>query len=99
MDHEDAQVGGETRDPTEGLTIRWAGNGQRLVNLSAEKLRVVRRDLRGWTQAELQRRAGLADRYVAHAEAEDGWRRLTTVLRLAKALGVPPLELQADGTE
>lgn len=52
------------------------------------------RELRGWTQTELAERLGLAD-YRLVSQFENGRRdlRVSTVARLAEALGAPPQEL------
>jgi transcriptional regulator with XRE-family HTH domain len=51
------------------------------------------RDSRGWTQEELATRTGLAMVQISRIERGKREVRLTTLLRLAKALGVPAGDL------
>ena len=53
----------------------------------AKRLRQLR-DERGWTQAQLARRAQISRVYVAMLETQAADPRLSIVVRLAKALGV-----------
>jgi transcriptional regulator with XRE-family HTH domain len=54
---------------------------------------------RGWTQGELAKRAGLSVRHVRYLEAGRKTPRLTTVVRLAQALGVRDTDLIRAFTE
>jgi transcriptional regulator with XRE-family HTH domain len=51
------------------------------------------RDRKGWSQAELARRAGLHNSVVNRAERGESSLTLATLDKLAKALGVSPRSL------
>jgi transcriptional regulator with XRE-family HTH domain len=60
-----------------------------------ERLRLVR--LRqGWSQRDLAMRAGVHEATVIRLEASANTPRPSTIRRLARALGVKPLELTTD---
>ena len=54
------------------------------------------RDERGYSQEELAERAGLHRNYVGGVERGERNVALENIVRLAKALAVPPKELFAD---
>jgi transcriptional regulator with XRE-family HTH domain len=62
-----------------------------MVGTNVKRLRAAR----GWTQAELAKRAGVARVSIARLETSPKSRRpeLRTIERLARALGVPVAEL------
>lgn len=84
-------------DALDGLKIDWQANHHRVVMISADKLRELRRG-RGLTQTELAAKAGLSSKLVAKIERQDKQHRLATALKLARALGVAAKELQANAT-
>ena len=51
------------------------------------------RQRRQWTQADLARRARMSPGYVARLETHRHDPKLSTLVKLAKALGVPVTEL------
>jgi len=51
------------------------------------------RDARGWTQADVAKRARVSPGYIARLETCRHDPKLSTLLKLAKALGVPLTEL------
>lgn len=53
------------------------------------------RDRRGWSQAELGRRAGVASSVISRAERGENTLTLRVLERLAKALDVKPRSLLA----
>lgn len=54
------------------------------------------RHKRGLTQEQLAEKAGLAQRTIASIEQGQRWAKLSTLTKLAKALGVPRKELLDD---
>jgi transcriptional regulator with XRE-family HTH domain len=56
------------------------------------KLKALRRE-RGWTQPVLAKRAGVSAGYLARLETHRHDPKLSTLVKLAKALGVPVTEL------
>jgi transcriptional regulator with XRE-family HTH domain len=56
------------------------------------KIRRLRK-LRGWTQAQLAERCGLAQQHVAKLESEDADPQVSTLRKIASALGVELGEL------
>ena len=56
----------------------------------------VLRRKRGFTQEQLAEKAGLAQRTIASIEQGQRWAKLSTLHKLAKALGVPRNELLKD---
>lgn len=54
------------------------------------------RHKRGLTQEQLAEKAGLAQRTIASIEQGQRWAKLSTLHKLAKALGVPRKELLDD---
>jgi transcriptional regulator with XRE-family HTH domain len=56
------------------------------------KLKALRNE-RGWTQPVLARRAGVSHGYIARLETGRHDPKLSTLAKLAKALGVPVTEL------
>jgi transcriptional regulator with XRE-family HTH domain len=57
-----------------------------------ERIRALRLK-KGWTQEHLAERAELNSVQVSHIERGANEPKLTTILRLAKALGIAPAEL------
>jgi transcriptional regulator with XRE-family HTH domain len=58
----------------------------------AMKLKALRKE-RGWKQPDLAKKAGLSPGYIARLETGRHDPKLSTLLKLAKALGVPVTEL------
>jgi transcriptional regulator with XRE-family HTH domain len=58
----------------------------------AMRLKALRKE-RGWTQPDLARRAGLSAGYIARLETGRHDPKLSTLVRLAKALRRPVTEL------
>jgi transcriptional regulator with XRE-family HTH domain len=56
------------------------------------KLKALRKE-RGWTQPVLAKRAGMSAGYIARLETSRHDPKLSTLVKLAKALGVPVTEL------
>jgi transcriptional regulator with XRE-family HTH domain len=56
------------------------------------KLKALRQQ-RGWTQPVLARKAGVSAGYLARLETQRHDPKLSTLVKLAKALGVPVTEL------
>lgn len=54
------------------------------------------RQIKGWSQAELARRAKLTPQTVMRLEAGTHTAQRATVRKLSKALGVTPAELMAE---
>ena len=63
-----------------------------------ERLRRLR-TLNALTQAQLAERAGLAESAVARAERDETEPHMTTIRKLAEALGVQPRELIEGGDD
>jgi transcriptional regulator with XRE-family HTH domain len=63
--------------------------GDRAVRLFGENVRTARK-ARGWTQEELAEKTGLAAVQVSRIERGVREVRITTLLRLLKALELPP---------
>jgi transcriptional regulator with XRE-family HTH domain len=63
-----------------------------LVSLRLRELR----ERKGWSQAELARRAGMHNSVVNRAERGQAAMTLSTLEKLAKALGVSPRSLIAN---
>jgi len=61
------------------------------------RLRQLRTD-RQWTQEDLAETAGLTATYVGQVERGDKVASLTVVLKLARALDIPPAELLSGFT-
>jgi transcriptional regulator with XRE-family HTH domain len=59
------------------------------------KLKAARRD-RGFSQGELAKRAGLDQTAISRLEAGAREPRLSTIVMLAQALGIPTSELLSD---
>jgi len=56
------------------------------------KLKALRKQ-RGWTQPVLAKKAGVSSGYIARLETNRHDPKLSTLVKLAKALGVPVTEL------
>ena len=56
------------------------------------RLKVLRKE-RGWTQSVLAQKAGVSAGYLARLETKRHDPKLSTLVKLAKALGVPVTEL------
>jgi len=56
------------------------------------KLKALRKQ-RGWTQPALPKKAGVSSGYIARLETNRHDPKLSTLVKLAKALGVPVTEL------
>lgn len=54
------------------------------------------REARGWTQAQLAEAAGVAQSLISDLEAGKRASRYTTLMRIAKALGVSLSELTSE---
>jgi transcriptional regulator with XRE-family HTH domain len=65
---------------------------RKVLEILAMKLKELRRQ-RGWTQPVLAKRAGLSSGYIARVETGRHDPKLSTLVKLAKALGVPVTEL------
>ncbi len=60
----------------------------------AMKLKALRKE-RGWKQPDLAKKSGLSPGYIARLETGRHDPKLSTLVKLAKALGVPVTELWA----
>ncbi len=56
------------------------------------KLKALRKE-RGWTQPVLARKAGVSPGYIARLETRRHDPKLSTLVKLAKAFGVPVAKL------
>jgi len=65
---------------------------RKVLERLAMKLKELRKQ-RGWTQPVLAKRAGLSAGYIARVETGRHDPKLSTLVKLAKALGVPVTEL------
>jgi transcriptional regulator with XRE-family HTH domain len=54
------------------------------------------REAKGWTLEELGEAAGMNELQVGHIERGASDPKLSTLVKLAKALGIPPRELLRD---
>ena len=61
---------------------------RRVLEQLAMKLKALR-DRRGLTQADLAKKAGVSPGYIARLETHRHDPKLSTLVKLAKALGVP----------
>ena len=56
----------------------------------------AKRVARFWTQEQLAREAGISQKALSKIENDEVEPRFSTIIRLAKALGVDPSELVAE---
>lgn len=65
---------------------------RKVLKRLAVKLKAMR-DQRGWTQATLAKKAGVSAGYVARLETHRHDPKLSTLVKLSKALGIPVTDL------
>jgi transcriptional regulator with XRE-family HTH domain len=65
---------------------------ERVLERLAVKLKALRKE-RGWTQPDLAKKAALSPGYIARLETGRHDPKLSTLVKLAKALGVSVMEL------
>jgi transcriptional regulator with XRE-family HTH domain len=65
---------------------------RKVLEALAMKLKELRKE-RGWNQAVLAKRAHVSPGYIARLETHRHDPKLSTLVKLAKALGVPVTEL------
>lgn len=61
-----------------------------------ELIRLLRRR-KGWTQRELAQRAGVTQTTIVRLERGDTEPVISTIRKVAEALGVPPAEILGEG--
>ena len=65
---------------------------RKVLERLAMKLKELRKE-RGWNQITLAKKAGVSPGYIARLETHRHDPKLSTLIKLAKALGVPVTEL------